>query len=124
VSKSILIIEDEPEVLQLLTHILKPGQYDIAQALGGAQALAALQSTAPDLVILDLAMPGINGLDLLETIRQSPQLAHTKVVVVTARPTLAEKALEYKGLVVQLFYKPVRPVQLLHAVRELLQPGL
>lgn len=117
-SPAVLIIEDEPEVLTLLTRMFQRENCQIIPALGGENALQALQQHTPDIILLDLAMPGINGLDLLEAIQGMPHLSNAKVVVITARPMMAEEARQYN--VARIFLKPVRAVQLLHTVHELL----
>jgi len=114
----ILIIEDEPEVLTLLTRMLQREECQIIPALGGENALQALRQHTPDIILLDLAMPGINGLDLLEAIRDMPHLRDAKVVVITARPMMAEEARQYN--VARIFLKPVRAVQLVHTLHEIL----
>ncbi|NPV66149.1 MAG: response regulator [Anaerolineae bacterium] len=118
-SPAVLIIEDEPEVLTLLTRMLQREDCQIIPALGGENALQALQQYTPDIILLDLAMPGINGLDLLEAIQGMPHLSNTKVIVITARPMMVEEARQY-NVVARIFLKPVRAIQLLHTVHELL----
>ncbi len=115
---AVLIIEDEPEVLTLLTRILEREKCEIIPALGGENALQALRQHTPDVIFLDLAMPGINGLELLEAIRDMPHLRDSRVVIITARPMMAEEARRYN--VARIFLKPVRAVQILHTLHELL----
>lgn len=117
-SNSILIIEDEPDVLKLLNRILAPHGYEIVEALGGAAALATLHETSPAIILLDLAMPGINGLELLDAIQEMPHLANSKILVLTARNQMANDARKYN--VEAIFIKPIRPVQLLNVIKDLL----
>ena len=115
---SILIIEDEPDVITLLSRVLEPHGYQVIPALGGTNALQLLQQTTPSVILLDLAMPGVDGLELLEAIQTMPHLQSTKIVVVTARPQMAQDARSYD--VEAIFFKPVRPTHLINTLRSLL----
>jgi CheY-like chemotaxis protein len=117
-SNSILVIEDEIDVLNLLTQILKTRQHHVIQALGGRQALDILARERPDLILLDLAMPGIDGLQILAAIREMAHLKDVRIVVVTARGQMARQASSYQ--VDDIFMKPVRPGQLLSAIERYL----
>ena len=67
----VLAVDDETSVLEVIRHTLKPEGYDIVTAEDGQSALDMLDSFSPDLVILDINMPGLNGLEVLEKIRES-----------------------------------------------------
>lgn len=117
-TKTILIIEDEPEVLTLLHRMLAPRGYEVLEALGGSVAMSMLQQTSPAIILLDLAMPGINGLELLAAIQEMPHLKESKVLVLTARTQLIEDARQYD--IEAVLVKPVRPVQLINTIKALL----
>ena len=86
-SNTILIVDDDPDIHQLLGAALGSGDYQIQDAYDGPQALAVLQERSFDLVITDVRMPGLSGLELLRKIREtSPD---TKVLVMTAESTPA-----------------------------------
>jgi CheY-like chemotaxis protein len=117
-SARILIVDDEIEVVRLLANALARHQYQITQALSGAQALAILAREVPDLILLDLAMPGIDGLEVLRFVRQTPHLCQVKVVAVTARPHMVKEASQY-GLD-EVIYKPLRINKLLATIQGIL----
>ncbi|GAB4571701.1 MAG: response regulator [Anaerolineae bacterium] len=119
VSESILIIEDEPEVIQLLRVILEPRGFAVLDALGGEKALDILQQNTPAVILLDLAMPHVNGLDLLAAIETMPHLADTRIIVITARPQMAAQ-IEKNERIAAIFFKPVRPVQIIHFLESML----
>ena len=78
----VLIVDDEPEVRQVLLEFLSSRGYDVSVASGGAEAVALVESTRPDLVLLDVAMPGMDGVETLKRIVAiEPDLA---VIMVTA----------------------------------------
>ncbi|MDB4909428.1 MAG: multi-sensor hybrid histidine kinase, partial [Gemmatimonadetes bacterium] len=82
----VLIVEDDPDARELLTrYVLDEHQGDLRVACDGATALQMLEHHLPDLILLDLKMPSVDGFLFLETIRQNPRLAHLAVIVVTAQ---------------------------------------
>ena len=86
----ILIVEDEPTIRNLLSEVLADAGHAVHAAAGGREALARLKDTAVDLVVLDLQMPDLNGLEVCQRIRQAEQQSGTgarhTIVVVTALP--------------------------------------
>jgi CheY-like chemotaxis protein len=83
----ILIIEDDPEAReQLLGYVLEEHRGDLRVASDGASALAMFEYHLPDLILLDLKMPAVDGFLFLESLRQNPHLSHLAVIVLTAEP--------------------------------------
>lgn len=83
----ILIVDDEQPVLEVLSEYLQSQGYTTATAAGGAEALAALERERPDLVLLDVRMPGIDGLEVLRRLRRADR--SPAVIMVTANEDLA-----------------------------------
>ncbi len=82
--KHILVVDDEPVWLRMLTQILQNKGYDVREAASGADALKTLKNYVPDLILLDVRMPDMNGFDLLDHIKKVPNLAEKPVVFVSA----------------------------------------
>ncbi len=82
--KRVLIVDDEPQNLALLDRLLAPLGHEVIRAKDGRSALAMFESRKPDLVLLDLAMPGLSGLDVLARIRAGEGDDHVPVIVLTA----------------------------------------
>ncbi|MEX2189604.1 MAG: response regulator [Bacteroidota bacterium] len=82
--KQILIVDDEPVWLKVLGHLLETKGYTVKEAASGADALNTLKSYEPDLILLDVRMPDMNGFDLLDHIKKLPKLASKPVVFVSA----------------------------------------
>jgi CheY-like chemotaxis protein len=80
----ILIVEDHPTMRGAMRLVLEEGGYRIAEAADGVGALAMVRDDPPDLVFLDLHVPGMSGADILAAIRSDPAAARTRVIVVTA----------------------------------------
>lgn len=67
-----LVVEDEPSLAQTIAHLLRDDGLEVTQASTGGDALEASQMLVPDLILLDLVLPGINGLEVCRTIRRTP----------------------------------------------------
>jgi len=78
----IMVVDDEQTILGLLDHTLKPAGYDVVLASDGSSALKLLERHSPDLVILDIMMPGLNGFQVLRLMRQR---SNVPVMMLTAR---------------------------------------
>ncbi|KUK14024.1 MAG: response regulator [Synergistetes bacterium] len=109
--RSILVIDDSPLVRDLIKQILSREDAEVVGASNGAEALAFLKKNKPDLIFLDIMMPGLDGLSLLREIRKMGHLKGVPIVIVTA---IAEKDIigELKALgVEEVIFKPFSPVQ-------------
>jgi CheY-like chemotaxis protein len=80
----VLVVDDEPEVLDVLRELLEELGYEASSAASGEQAIAAMATTRPQVVFLDLAMPGISGLEALTYFRQHHRTV--PVIVITGAP--------------------------------------
>ena len=101
---SVLVCDDEPNLRELIRVSLGPG-WTVHEAGDGEEALTLARSLAPDLVVLDLMMPRLNGLDVLSTLKADPALMRTRVLVVTAQPASEVEAREHgaDGVIVKPF---------------------
>lgn len=86
-SKRILIVDDQPANLVLVKRILEPAGFEVSEARSGAEALAVAQETAPDLVLLDMHLPDMHGLDVMRRMRQTAWGAGLRVVAMSALAT-------------------------------------
>lgn len=91
VGARILIAEDEPFIVESLSFLLKREGYDVQAVDTGSQALAALQTSAPDLLLLDIMLPETNGFDVLRRLRATEALAGLPVMVLTAKGQEADR---------------------------------
>ena len=88
--KKILIVDDERAILRILSIKLRVSGYDVITALGGQEALTLISSGSPDVVLLDIVMPDIDGFEVLRQVRTVSELP---VIVFSARPEIGQKAL-------------------------------
>ncbi len=88
--KRIVIIEDEPDMADLIAARLQKEHYEVFTAYDGNQGLHEIRSKQPDLVVLDIMLPGMSGTEVLKQVRNDPQLAQIPVVMLTARTEEAD----------------------------------
>lgn len=91
-SATILYIEDDQDMIELMTMALKRRGFRVIGAIGGEAGWQAMLTQEPDVVILDLMMPGVDGWEILRRRKEHPHLIHTPVIVATARSRRADKA--------------------------------
>lgn len=114
----ILLVDDETDLLDLFEMVLVRLGNKLYKANSGRQALEILENVRPDIIVLDLAMPEISGLDVLRTIRKRPEFDAVKIVILTAVPILLEK--QDVEVVEAVLTKPVTPRGLEQAIRKLI----
>lgn len=104
----VLIVEDDPRLSDIISITLQ-ADFETEACLDGASALERLKQTTPDIVVLDLNLPGISGADILAHIRADGRLAATRVILATADERQAETLTDEADIVL---LKPVSPAQL------------
>jgi DNA-binding response OmpR family regulator len=122
-TKRVLIAEDEESIVASLEFLMQRAGYETCVARDGPSALARIADFEPDLVLLDIMLPGRSGFDVCTRIRQSPALAATRVVMLTARGSQAD---ETRGLAAgadAYVTKPFATQDLVSRVRALLEDG-
>jgi CheY-like chemotaxis protein len=87
-----LVVDDNKEIAEFVGIVLQDASFAVDIIHNGDEALNHLGHHVPDLVVLDLNVPGVNGLDILRYIRQDTDLADVKVIVVSANPQMADQA--------------------------------
>ena len=83
--KKILIVDDEPNIVMTLEYTFKKSNYEVFIARDGQEALDILKTNFPDVIILDIMMPMVDGFATLEQIRKDENLTHTKVLFLSAK---------------------------------------
>jgi CheY-like chemotaxis protein len=114
---TVLICDDEPALRELIRVSLN-GRFVFAEAHDGVECLDMARELRPDVVVLDMMMPRLNGLDVLSQIRADEQLAGTPVIVLTAQPASRDDAIRTGASRVML--KPFTPDEISDAVEEVL----
>jgi two-component system, OmpR family, alkaline phosphatase synthesis response regulator PhoP len=117
----ILIIEDDADIAALIAHYLEKAGYGTEVVPDGARALSAAKETPPDLVILDLMLPGLNGLEVCRALRLDNRTAALPILMVTARGEESERILGLDSGADDYVVKPFSPNELMARVRSLLR---
>ena len=120
--QKILVADDEVFMLRLLDMTLKKGGYAVISCRDGKEALAAAAAQLPQLIVLDVMMPGLDGLGALRQLKENPATREIPVVVLSAKGhALTKVEAEASGAVLFLA-KPFSPNELLGAVQKILSP--
>jgi len=120
-AKRVVCIEDEPEMIDLVRLILGRKGFEVIGANGGVEGLEAVRREKPDLVLLDLMMPDMDGWEVYQQIKADEELRHIPVVVVTAKAQSIDKVLGlHIAKVDDYITKPFGPQELLESVAKIL----
>ena len=117
----VLIVEDEPDIRELVLHHLKREGYLVSAAASGEEALRQVRTVPPDLVLLDLMMPAMNGLEVCRRLRQDPATAALPIVMLTAKGDEIDRVLGLEIGADDYVVKPFSPKELLARVRAVLR---
>jgi two-component system phosphate regulon response regulator PhoB len=123
VRAKILVVDDEPEAVELIDFNLKQAGYDVITAGDGAEALKKSRSTVPALIILDLMLPEIDGLEVCKMLRRDPTTATVPIVMVTAKAAEIDRILGLELGADDYLTKPFSPRELVLRVKNILQRG-
>ena len=118
----ILIVDDEPNIVMSLEFLMRKNGYQVGIARNGTEALAAIAETNYDLILLDVMMPDVDGLQVCRQLRQRPDRAGTKVIFLSAKTKEADIQQGYAAGADLYVPKPFSTRQLMEQVRGLL-PG-
>jgi CheY-like chemotaxis protein len=117
----ILIVDDEPHNRQLLQVMLAPEGYHLQTAASGEEALAMVATQAPDLILLDIMMPGMDGYQVADRIKGSPGTRHIPIIMVTALGHQDDRILGLGAGAEEFLTKPVDRAELCVRVKNLLR---
>ena len=116
----ILIAEDEQDILDLLVFTLQYGGYEVVPTVNGNQAIEQTRSQLPDLLLLDVRMPGMSGYEVCRQIKTNPETKHIPVVFLSAKGQESEIKAGYQTGANDYILKPFAPDELLNRLGEIL----
>ena len=118
--KVVLSVEDNQDIANLIRLVLRHAPIDLLQATTGDEATLMLARRRPDLILLDMMLPGKTGLDYLTELRKDARFADTPVVVISVRADTAYRARALELGVVRYLLKPFSPAVLRHEIQQIL----
>jgi two-component system alkaline phosphatase synthesis response regulator PhoP len=119
--KHVLVVDDEQDIVAIVRDYLADAGYRVSTARSGEEALRLLRSIVPDLVVLDLGLPGIDGLDVTRTVRATSAVP---IIMLTARADEADRVIGLELGADDYVVKPFSPRELLARVRAVLRRGI
>lgn len=117
----ILLVDDEVDILEFISYNLEKEGYKVYTAQNGAEAIKVAERTLPDLIILDVMMPEMDGIAACEEIRRIPTLKHTMIAFLTARGEDYSQIAGFEAGADDYITKPIRPKVLVSRVKALLK---
>ena len=115
--KKILIVDDEKDILEFLGYNLRKEGYDVSEAKTGDEALQLVKNNTPDLIILDVMMPGIDGIETCQKMREMPKLKDTLIIFLTARNEDFSQIAGLDAGADDYVSKPIKPKVLLSRIK-------
>jgi len=120
-AQKILVVEDEPDIRKLVRYHLAQERYNVVEAEDGEQALKLIQREQPNLVVLDLMLPGLSGQELCRILRSHPDTAALPILMLTAKAGEADKVLGLETGADDYLTKPFSPREMVARVKAILR---
>ena len=117
-SRKVLVVDDDEHILRSLAQYLEMEEFSVKTASGGAEALALVESDRPDLVLLDVMMPEMDGFEVLENLRRKPETEKLPVIMLTARDQHGDVLKGYQMGVSSYMVKPYNFDELLEVINQ------
>ncbi len=119
--KLVLVVDDERDIVEIVCELLQGAGYQTTVAYDGRQALEKIAHRQPDLIVTDIKMPLVDGLQILEHVRADPSLASIPVIILTATQVMREARERFRKLgIYGWIAKPFEPEELLATVEQAL----
>jgi two-component system alkaline phosphatase synthesis response regulator PhoP len=123
-NKKIVIIEDEPDILEVLSYNLKREGFEVFTAINGTLGLSLIEKEMPDLVLLDLMLPGMDGIEICSTIKKNPATQKILIIMVTAKGEESDIVLGLGVGADDYISKPFSPKELVARAKAVLRRGI
>jgi len=120
IAKSILIIEDDPSFSRAINHIVEKEGYDVSTASNGMTGLRMVRENPPDLLILDVMLPGLDGFEICSQLRSDPPTAELPIIMLSAKGQETDRETGLKVGASEYLTKPVNRELLLETISRLL----
>jgi two-component system, OmpR family, phosphate regulon response regulator PhoB len=121
VKRRVLLADDDPALRRLIGTTLGTEDFDVLHAVDGEEALRIAREEHPELVLLDVNMPKMDGFQVCHSLKSDPETMGIKIVMITARATDVDRARGREAGADDYFIKPFSPIQLLNKIYALLE---
>lgn len=118
---TILLVDDEPDILEFVSYNLRKEEYKVLTANNGEKGLELAKKHQPHLILLDVMMPGMDGIETCEQIRKTPEIEHTLIAFLTARGEDYSQLAGFDAGADDYITKPIKPKVLLSRMKALLR---
>jgi len=119
--KTILVVDDEQDIVEFISYNLEKEGFNVASANNGKQALEQTLKLHPDLILLDVMMPEMDGIETCEEIRKNPEVSNTVIAMLTARAESYSQIAGFDAGADDYIIKPIRPKVLVSRIKALLK---
>jgi len=119
-SKLILVVEDQEDNRRIMRDLLASAGYEVMEAVTGEEGVAAAETHRPDLILMDIQLPGLDGYEATRQIKANPDLQHIPIIVVTSYALSGDDVKAYEAGCDDYVSKPFSPRELLAKIREYL----
>ena len=120
-SRRILVVDDHPDNRRILRDLLASAGFEILEATTGEDAVARAEATVPDLILMDIQLPGIDGYEVTRRIKANPALRHIPVIAVTSYALSGDEVKALEAGCDAYVTKPFDPAELLEKIKEFLR---
>ncbi len=120
-AKKILVVDDEPHIVRLVEVNLQRAGYDVVQAMDGIEALEQVKAEKPEMIILDVMMPRMDGFTVLKHLKADPETQEIPVIMLTAKAQDADIFKGWQSGVDSYLTKPFNPMELLTFVKRIFE---
>ena len=118
-SNKVLIVDDEPDILELLKYNLEKEGYEVKTASDGKKALAAAKTFLPELILMDIMMPNMDGVEACRQLREMPEMFNTYIIFLTARAEEYSEVAAFDVGADDYLTKPIKPRALMSRINAL-----
>jgi len=119
-SKLILVVEDQEDNRRIMRDLLASAGYEVIEAVTGEEGVAAAETHRPDMILMDIQLPGLDGYEATRRIKANPDLQHIPIIVVTSYALSGDDVKAYEAGCDDYVSKPFSPRELLAKIREYL----
>ena len=117
-SKLILVVEDQEDHRRIMRDLLASAGYEVMEAVTGEEGVAAAKTYCPDLILMDIQLPGLDGYEATRQIKANPDLHHIPIIVVTSYALSGDDVKAFEAGCDDYVSKPFSPRELLAKIRE------